>query len=97
MGWRFRRSAKFGPFRLTATGRGVGVSVGVKGARVGIGADGRVRETLSVPGTGISYQETHRARATLPPSRRAGLSVSVHAVWIGIVVLAVLYFACSGR
>jgi hypothetical protein len=61
MGWRIRRSVKLGPLRLTASKSGLGVSVGVKGARVGISGDGRVRETLSVPGTGISYVEEHRA------------------------------------
>jgi len=49
----FRKSKKIGPFRLTLTPRGVSTSIGVRGARVSLGSDGKVRRTLSVPGTGI--------------------------------------------
>jgi len=68
MGWTFRRSKKFGPFRLTVGKKGVGVSVGVKGARIGVGADGRTRASMSIPGTGLSYRETlSRPHAAAPP------------------------------
>jgi hypothetical protein len=78
MGWRFRRSKSLGPLRVTVSKSGVGVSLGVKGARVGIGADGRERATLSVPGTGISYQTTGgSARRT---SRGLGLVLGVVAL-----------------
>jgi hypothetical protein len=58
MGWRLRRSAKLGPFRLNFGKRGVGVSVGVRGAHMSLSADGRVRSSVGLPGTGISYQQT---------------------------------------
>jgi hypothetical protein len=61
MGWRFRRSKNIGPVRVTLSKRGLGVSVGVPGARVGIGPDGRQRSTVSVPGTGVSYQTSSKA------------------------------------
>ena len=51
--WRFRRSTKIGPFRLTATKRGFSTSVGVPGARIGINTKGQVRATGGIPGTGI--------------------------------------------
>lgn len=63
MGWRFRRSTRIGPFRLTAGKTGLGVSFGVKGARLGIGADGRVRSSVGLPGTGISYQKSYSSRS----------------------------------
>jgi hypothetical protein len=44
------------------------VSVGVKGARIGVGADGRVRSSVGIPGTGISYQHTHSMGHGAPPS-----------------------------
>lgn len=49
----FRKSTKIGPFRLTASKRGLGVSAGAGPIRVSRGADGKTRRTLRVPGTGI--------------------------------------------
>lgn len=49
----FRRRKSFGPLRFTLSQRGLGVSVGVDGFRVGRGADGKVRRTLRIPGTGV--------------------------------------------
>jgi len=75
MGWSFRRSKKVGPFRFTLSKKGVGVSVGVKGARVGIGADGRTHSSVSVPGTGISYRTTgpaHGGHHAGPPAQSYG-------------------------
>ncbi len=53
MSWRFRRSTKIGPFRLTATKRGFSTSVGVPGARIGINTKGQIRATGGIPGTGV--------------------------------------------
>ncbi|WP_416054313.1 DUF4236 domain-containing protein [Fictibacillus sp. KU28468] len=36
----------------------LGISAGTKGLRVSHGADGKTRVTASIPGTGLSYQET---------------------------------------
>ena len=55
MGFRFRKSFGKGPFRVTFSKSGVGYSFGGKGARVTKKAGGGTRNTLSVPGTGISY------------------------------------------
>ena len=55
MGFRLRKSIKlFGGIKLNLSKSGVGISGGVKGARVSIGPRG-TRTTLSVPGTGMSY------------------------------------------
>lgn len=40
MGWGFRKSVKFGPVRLNFSKSGIGVSAGVKGARVSTGPRG---------------------------------------------------------
>src|SRR5262245_8253033 len=53
MGFRFRKSFGSGPFRLTLSKRGISTSAGVKGARVSLGADGKVRRTVGIPGSGI--------------------------------------------
>lgn len=57
MGFRFRKSKNFGPFRVNVSKSGIGWSVGTKGARYTKRADGKTQTTLSVPGTGISYVE----------------------------------------
>lgn len=57
MGFRFRKSIGAGPFRLNFSKSGIGYSVGTKGYRVTKTANGRIRRTASLPGTGISYVE----------------------------------------
>ena len=65
MGFRFRKSVKFGPFRMNFSKKGIGYSVGGKGFRVTKKAGGGVRKTLSVPGTGISHvTETKKRKST---------------------------------
>ena len=53
MGWNFRRSIRFGPFRLNLSKKGVGASVGIPSVRVGQDASGRRYSQVSIPGTGI--------------------------------------------
>jgi hypothetical protein len=58
MAWRFRKSISMGKlFRVNISRSGVGVSVGVPGYRVSVGADGKVRRTVSIPGTGMRNTE----------------------------------------
>ncbi len=60
MGLRFQKSINLGPFRVNVSKSGVGFSVGTRGARTGVSAKGRRYTTVSAPGTGVSYQHTHR-------------------------------------
>lgn len=64
MGFRFRRTLNLGPFRWTTTANGSGFSFGIPGFRIGKGADGRSRITLSIPGTGFSWQTIARRATT---------------------------------
>ena len=57
MGFRFRKSLKFGPFRINLSKSGVGYSFGGKGFRVTKSATGKTYATGSIPGTGISVQQ----------------------------------------
>lgn len=57
MGFRFSKSIRFGPARLNLSKRGVGMSVGEKGLRVGTGPRGSYTN-VSIPGTGISYRSS---------------------------------------
>jgi hypothetical protein len=87
MGLRFRRSKKIGPLNITASSGGIGVSVGVKGARVGIGADGKVRSSVGIPGTGLSYQQTHSDGGSSHQSAGSGVSWRGLAIVLGIATL----------
>ncbi len=58
MGFRYRKSINLGGgFRVTISKSGIGYSWGVKGYRVTKTASGKTRQTVSIPGTGISYVE----------------------------------------
>lgn len=60
MGFRFRKSIKIVPgLRVNFSTRGSSLSIGGKGATTNISARG-VRNTVSLPGTGISYSTYSR-------------------------------------
>ena len=59
MGFNFRKSINLGGgLKLNLGNKSVGISAGVKGARVSVNSKGRKSATLSIPGTGISYTKT---------------------------------------
>ena len=56
MGFRYRKSINLGGgFRVNLSKSGIGYSWGTNGVRVTKTATGKTRNTLSIPGTGISY------------------------------------------
>ena len=66
MGWRYRKSKKLpGGFRINFSKSGIGYSWGVKGFRITKTANGKIRKTYSIPGTGVSYvtEEAKRRKA----------------------------------
>jgi hypothetical protein len=78
MGFRFRRSVKILPgIRLNFGNRGVSTSIGVRGAHVTLG-HGKVRETVGLPGTGLSYTHvsTPHQSATDAPGEAQSPAVS---------------------
>jgi hypothetical protein len=56
MGFFYRKSVNFGPFRVNLSISGVGYSVGGRAFRVGKSARGRSYSTFSIPGTGVGYR-----------------------------------------
>ena len=65
MGMRFRKSFKIAPgVKLNLSKRGIGVSAGVKGARVSLNSKGRVTKSVGIPGTGISYVSSSKLGAS---------------------------------
>jgi hypothetical protein len=77
MGFRVRKSFKIAPgIRMTVTPKSVGLSAGVKGARISANSSGRVTRRLSIPGSGISRTKTlsspaGRSAAPATPARPA--------------------------
>ncbi|HET9127939.1 MAG TPA: DUF4236 domain-containing protein, partial [Propionibacteriaceae bacterium] len=66
MGFRMRQSIRIAPgIRLNVSAKSLGISAGVRGARVSLNSRTGVRTTASLPGTGLSYTTTH---AVHPPA-----------------------------
>jgi hypothetical protein len=73
--FRFRRSARLGPFRFHFSKNGLSsISAGGRGAsfNVPVNRRGSPRSTVGLPGTGLSWSVEHEADAArgLPNSRR---------------------------
>jgi hypothetical protein len=63
MSFRFRRSIEILPgIRLNIGKRGVSTSIGVRGAHITVG-HGEVRETVGIPGSGLSYTHVDKTHA----------------------------------
>ena len=73
--FRFRRSIKLGPgVRLNLGKTGLGVSMGVRGARRSFHSSGRETTSVGIPGTGLGYVETRSGGGTssaAPPKLEA--------------------------
>ncbi len=55
MGFRFRKSFGFGPFRTNLSSKGLGSSLGFFGFRFGVTAEGKKYWSFGIKGTGIYY------------------------------------------
>lgn len=63
MGFRYQRSMKLMPgIRLNFSKSGVGLSLGVPGARISISPRGRVTRRVGLPGTGMSWVSSSSGR-----------------------------------
>lgn len=65
MGFKVRKSIKIAPgVRLNVSNKNIGLSAGVRGARVSVNTNGRTTRTVGIPGTGISHTSTSSTRST---------------------------------
>ena len=72
MGFRFRKSVKIAPgVRLNIGKKSVGISAGVKGARVSVNSNGRKTTTVGLPGTGLSYSKSEKIGGRKTTTRSA--------------------------
>ena len=101
---RFRRSFRIAPgVRLNVNRRSVGVSAGVRGARVSVNSDGRTTRTIGIPGTGLSYRSQtgpRRRSSRRIPVESGGSVVSpvrlLASLWGWISLVAVIVVAMFG-
>jgi hypothetical protein len=96
MGFRFRRSLRFGPFRMNISKSGIGYSVGGPGARITKRADGKTQTTLSIPGTGISHVTVSGQKDTVSEQEEPNKSGLLNlGLWLVIVLMIWLVLASS--
>ena len=95
MGLNFRKSINLGKgVKLNIGKKSVGVSAGVKGARVSMNSSGRKTATFSIPGTGLSY--TMKQKKKKNPKKKStdettnGININLVLVIIILVLLVVL-------
>lgn len=70
MALRFRKSKRIGKCgRINFSRSGIGASVGIPGFRVSISPDGKIRRTVSIPGTGI--YDTQVVGSAKPGAKKA--------------------------
>ncbi|HJU18582.1 MAG TPA: DUF4236 domain-containing protein [Stellaceae bacterium] len=79
---RFRRRISIAPgFALNLGKRGASLSIGRRGAHVTVGHD-HVRETVGLPGSGLSYTHvSHRRRRVRRHGSIGGLLLLFLALW----------------
>lgn len=94
MGFRFQRRIKLMPgVTLNLSKSGVTTSLGVRGARVTLGR-GRVRQTVGLPGTGISHTAINRVAASSKTTRVTSQAAPARPRFslVAVVVGALLWF-----
>lgn len=73
MSWVFRKIFQFGPIRGTVSKKGVGMSWGIPGFRIGISPNGKKYITIGIPGTGLyftKYLSHIQDKETLPKTEK---------------------------
>lgn len=94
MSIRMRKSFNLGNgVRVNVSKSGIGASVGVKGAKITKTANGAVRKTVSVPGTGLSYVSQTKKTKKNNVSRQGATKAPLGLFGIVLRVLAVVMFA----
>ncbi len=94
MGLRFQRRLKLLPgVHLNLSGSGIGVSVGGRGAHIGVTARGQRYASVGLPGTGLSWREYHKPPG---PAARCDLCAPGHfhfPAWLVLVIVLAIVIA----
>lgn len=95
MGLRYRKSIKIGEnTRINLSKSGVGISTGIKGARVSAGPRD-VRQTVGIPGTGLYYTKEHRKNTQASTTANQHDDISVKARSKSHKISAVLLYCLA--
>jgi hypothetical protein len=99
MGFRFRRAIKILPgLRLNFGKRGVSTSIGVRGAHITVG-HGQIRETVGLPGSGLSYTHVEKTQQEAPSeplaARRSSVSIWLFVLVALAVIAQIIWFALA--
>ena len=98
MGLNFRKSINLGKgFKLNVGKKSVGISGGVKGARVSINSSGRKTATFSIPGTGLSYsvnlnnlfKKKSSKKSENDENETEGTTINVNLILVLIIVILI--------
>ncbi len=101
MGLNFRKSINLGKgFKLNIGKKSVGISGGVKGARVSLNSSGRKTATFSIPGTGLSYslnlnnlfkgKSSKKKRSSNKNSdNEAGTAININLILVLIILILI--------
>lgn len=100
MALRFRKTIKIAPgIRLNIGKKSISTSFGVKGARHTISSTGKKTNSLSIPGTGISWRKTTGSSSKNKKSRPVPTEEETLAkrrisplFWIILIIIVVIIF-----
>jgi hypothetical protein len=101
MGFRFHRRIRVMPgVRLNIGKRGISTSIGARGAWLTFRPGHKIRTTVGLPGTGISYTEGGQVQRTNPahPAQPAPAGNAARGwLWIALLIIvgAVAWWALS--
>ncbi len=107
MAWGFRRSIGIGPLRINFSKSGIGASVGVRGARVGVNSRGKGYSHLSAGGFFVRNRigagepsSTHPSALHLVPSNEPAQNSNRRTIFMVVAMLvmawcALMYLAAS--
>lgn len=90
MGWSFRKAVRLGPFRLNLSKRGVGVSTGVPGLRVGVDSSGR---TYASGGRGGFYFREYLGKLRTPKTHQGAWTNRPPALRVVVIIAAIAFAA----
>ena len=92
MGWHWRKSKKFGPFRITASKSGISTSIGGKGFRLTQSTNGKTQVTTGIPGTGLYHTQTLSSSEKKQCVRNNGRLSTIVIIVLIFMIIGVMIF-----
>lgn len=74
--------------RLNFGKRGIGISAGVPGARVGVDSRGKAYTSAGIPGTGLSVRSYAKRGTSATPQQVGAIVTAIFILVIAVLVIA---------